>query len=560
MNITDKALRSPANLCGIGLILGYLIVFYQGMEDSFILIHDNLTASVAWYRALAASGLSYFSLNVEVPNALNGLPLSSVSPGFSIGESMFLLFRPIVAIVVNELIVRVVAFAGMSVLLKRHLLKEASSDAAVIGVSACFALLPFFPGGFLSVAGIPLVVFAFLNILTGNGRWTDWGIVCLMPFYTVLVYSGFGICLLMGILWIGNWAHSRKVNWAALTAILLTVGLYLAANYRLIYTFFFDAGYVSHRSVWITPHYGLRKAAKYTLDNFLNGDFFAASLHRYFMLFAVILGAFFTAAVPEERKNRRFIGVVSAIGLISVFFGFWGVVKLHLPDAFFIRSFQWHRINWLHPPLWYAAFALALPLIQRHVAKGKYLVFILVIGQLGYNIVNAYPLREQRRGANVTFRQFYSEPLFRSISDYIAQPQASYRVMSIGLYSAVALYNGFYTLDGYFASYPLSYKNKFRQVIEKELEKNSGIKLFFDNYGSACYALTAETGKNSFIRKNDGITIRNLQLNIPALKALGGRYILSAVEIENHRENHLRFHRMFEHRESPYRIYLYEIL
>jgi len=44
--------------------------------------------------------------------------------------------------------------------------------------------------------------------------------------------------------------------------------------------------------------------------------------------------------------------------------------------------------------------------------------------------------------------------------------------LSVGLDPMVAAMNNIYTIDGYHAIYPLSYKKKFRKIIKKQLEKD----------------------------------------------------------------------------------------
>ncbi len=44
----------------------------------------------------------------------------------------------------------------------------------IAGVSLAFALLSFWPFGGLSVAGMPLTLYAFLNIRDGNLQYWNW--------------------------------------------------------------------------------------------------------------------------------------------------------------------------------------------------------------------------------------------------------------------------------------------------------------------------------------------------------------------------------------------------
>ena len=91
--------------------------------------------------------------------------------------------------------------------------------------------------------------------------------------------------------------------------------------------------------------------------------------------------------------------------------------------------------------------------------------------------------------------------------------------MSVGLDPMVAVMNDIKVIDGYHTVYPLSYKIKFRKIIESELEKNSFLKDYSDNHGNRVYAFYND--KNNII------------LNFQAAKALGADYIISRFPIKN---------------------------
>jgi hypothetical protein len=158
-----------------------------------------------------------------------------------------------------------------------------------------------------------------------------------------------------------------------------------------------------------------------------------------------------------------------------------------------------------------------------------------------------------------SFREFYAEEQFRDIEAYIGQPKETYRVASIGLHPAIAQYNGFYTLDTYNNYYPLSYKHAFRQVIAKELKKSPKLRSYFDHWGGRCYLFVAELGQKYDYRKTSAKQIRHLDLNMDALKQLGGRYIFSALPIRNANDNQLKLLHRFNHERSAWKVYLYEV-
>jgi hypothetical protein len=162
----------------------------------------------------------------------------------------------------------------------------------------------------------------------------------------------------------------------------------------------------------------------------------------------------------------------------------------------------------------------------------------------------------------ISFEEYYSPNLFLKINQYINEPQNTYKVGSIGLDPAIATYNGYYTIDGYDRNYLLSYKLKFRKIIEKELIK-IGKDNYYDNWGIKCYLyisnISNERGGIDNCMKKSNIIKKDLSFNASAFRELGGNYIFSAVEIENSKENNLIFLHSFIDNQSPWKIWLYKV-
>ena len=59
-------------------------------------------------------------------------------------------------------------------------------------------------------------------------------------------------------------------------------------------------------------------------------------------------------------------------------------------------------------------------------------------------------------------------------------------------------------------------------------------------------------------KKNSKKRLKNVELNIDHFKKMGGRYIFSAVPIENAAENHLSLENIFTSDTSVWKIYLYK--
>jgi hypothetical protein len=281
----------------------------------------------------------------------------------------------------------------------------------------------------------------------------------------------------------------------------------------------------------------------------------------------------------EKRLRLLFILLLTQLG-IALLVGFYkwhgfNYLKEHIS---LLNMFQLERFDSLGPFLWYLIFALSLSLICE-IEHGKFIAVTCILFQLYYVLINnndsCNQLQHNLKAAyhkikgehlqhgyyDLTFKEYFSENLYKEIKDYIAVPQKDYRVVSIGLYPNIANFNGFYTLDGYIANYPLEYKHQFRKIIEKELNKSERWRKYFDYWGSRCYVFVSELDKGWFENKKDNHNkINNLDLNTAQLKAMGGKYIFSALEIVNADQNQLALLKIFERDDSPWRVYLYRVL
>jgi len=115
------------------------------------------------------------------------------------------------------------------------------------------------------------------------------------------------------------------------------------------------------------------------------------------------------------------------------------------------------------------------------------------------------------------------------------------RVASIGVDPMIAAMNDINVIDGYHNIYHLSYKKKFRLIIQEELNQNNVLKDYYDKWGNRVYML--HNDKN------------NLLFNFKEAKNLGAKYIISSFPIKN--EN-LEFNCLLCDENN--KIYLYKII
>ena len=97
---------------------------------------------------------------------------------------------------------------------------------------------------------------------------------------------------------------------------------------------------------------------------------------------------------------------------------------------------------------------------------------------------------------SMSFRDYYAVDVLDQVQEYIydnfGERPEDYRVVSLGIDPAAALYHGFYCLDGYSNNYSLEYKHRFREIIAPELAKSEYLEDNFDHWGNRCYLFSAE--------------------------------------------------------------------
>ena len=149
---------------------------------------------------------------------------------------------------------------------------------------------------------------------------------------------------------------------------------------------------------------------------------------------------------------------------------------------------------------------------KNNFLEKKYIKFIKIISNKKNYTTNKTSLG---KSINYTFDSYYRFKDYEFIKKIVKDS----RVMSVGLDPMIAVMNDIRVIDGYHTIYPLSYKIKFRKIIEKELDKNIKLKNYYDDWGNRVYAFY--TDKN------------NLMLDFKSAKTLGADYIISKFPIKN---------------------------
>lgn len=564
-------------LLGIIAVIIFLIPYIIQGADSTYIMHDQFDGEVLAFICQARDiGLSNF------PEFMNGAAKTSLtmpSPGFLI---LYLLFNSSTAFLIQYITVALIAFLGMYLLAK-----EVTGNQYIASVAAvAFACLPSYTVYGFGVMGQPLLFYALIQLWQGRKRYISYFIIALFSIFSSLIVIGFADCGILLVCLICTYIKKKesKIKKYFWIAMIEMCGLYIVMTGKLLYQIFFATEAV-HKEELVAQASPF--ISSFT-DILVNGYYHAASIHKIilftslFVLIVVFILLIMNRKwkmLSEERVLRirsdfrlTFV-LLSVCVFIAAFYGFWHssfFVSLR-NNMGILNAAQLDRIYWLYPTLWYLIFALMLKMIVCLVkpvfVKGLILVSLSISVLLSVADSN-YAWKATTLHAvgvetpyitlgNVTESQFFAENLFEEIKDYIGLSPNEYKVISLGLFPSIPLYNGFYCIDGYSNNYTLSYKHSFRELIAGELDKNSTLRAYFDLWGNRCYLFCDEIPQRYFITKVDNITVNELSLNTKAMQELGCDYLLSTVVIGNSEEIHLELLHEFEREDSIYHIYLY---
>lgn len=548
-----------------GMILFALIIIFIYLsplillgENAHIRVHDNLDSNLAWYKVLKESGETFGSIDAVIPQVINGLPRNAFGTEFSVIVWLYGLFPTMVAYTLSQAITRIFAFIGMYLLLKKHFLTDAKWAVIRVGTALAFSLTPFWPSGMLSTLGMPLALWAFLNIRNGEKSWKSYVVLTLLPLYSSIVLGFFFFLVAIGLLWLYDVFRKKRLQLSFLFSIFYMTIIYCIVEYRLVYSFLFETA-ANSRDEYFHARLSLWRVIKLTFKNFVLGHTHVMTVHGLIILPVTLFALYLIIIKRLWNQEKVFLSLFILNFILSIWYAFWFYKGwLPLTERFhFMDTFNFARFHFLRPMIIYIGFALALKIIWSNQYGWKSTIHFLMAAQI---ILLSFFNEEIIYHSKPTVKEFYAADLFSDIKNHIDLPVKDYRVASIGIHPAIAQYNGFYTLDTYNNFYPLSYKHTFRKIIENELSKSKKIRIYFDEWGGRCYIFTKELGKHYMFKKHSKKHIKKLELKIEPFKELGGRYIFSAVPIDNASENHLSLDRVFTNQKTVWTIYLYKVM
>jgi hypothetical protein len=609
----------------IGLICLYLWPYWLQGQDAHLLVHDQLDSVLLSLKVLAESGQLFAHPDTVIPAIGDGILRASYPSPFFVIVWLFNLFGPFEGFVLNQFLIRVLAYWGMYRLLTTHVMKTEGERVPAALAALLFASLPHYSLFGLSIAGQPLFFSALLNIRARVDRRMDWALCALFPAYSMLPLGGAFVLAAGGLLCLVDLATRHPARWRVLGVLSLTAGVVLVVEYQTLMVMMGLAnGFRSHRVEFkIAPPASVLTAI---WENFRYGQYHAQSLHQRLILPMVLIAVLYwgpwrgmagatrqpvatslTAICAALLAAMLLIGkllspavlgalvvllTVNAIALscvmygtnspravqclfwalgitagISVWYGLWPMlwelISQWAPQAPYVNLSRFH---YLHPFTWGMAFAAVLCLMWSHAPRLGRTLTLMLFALQAVIVIHHAEARQSRKAGDPSFRAFFAPDLFDELKQEMAPGESPNAVISLGLDPAVAAYNGLHTLDGYLANYPLRYKQAFRQVIAPELERSPSYSAYFDQWGSRFF-LTTES-----IQRPQGVPYlqrqvvdaqqmraKDLRLDTKAFRALGGRYLISALPVDNAADLGLMPVSVHERADAAWRLHLYRL-
>ena len=543
-------------LFSLFVLIAYLSIFLIFGENTYVLLFDNLDSYVVWNKTLIESGMLFEGNLKDVP-LMQGASRVSLGNEFNIMIWLNIIFEPYAAYVSNQILLRLTAFIGFILLLSKYVLSREMTQYSYT-IALLFSLLPFYPNLGIGIAGLPLITYVFLNLRDQTAKKTDWFILIIFPFYSSLQHSMLFYIIFLGLVFIYDLINKNKIKDFFIGATIFS-SLFIIINYRLFDIYFFTPEFISHRVDRVDDSISFFRSVLSSGKHFVLGQYHAHSIHTVFLPFVLII---FLKNIITKKIDKIFVVLCILNGFLSLIYGFWHWEGFALikENNTWVNSLNFSRFSYLAPFIWYILLALSIRYyLENSIYKYKNLFLSLLLFFTLITIIFKSDFMNEYRTNKITYKEFYSELLFKKIDVFIGKDKSEYKVASIGIHPAIARYNGFSTLDGYLPIYSKEYKYKFREIIKPELDKSPNYhKKYFDEWGSRYYILSSELGRNWVNKKNNNSDI-NIDLNTMAMYNLGGRYILSANRILNSNQNNLQLIQSFEEKGSPWKVYLYEI-
>lgn len=507
-----------------------------------------------------------------VQGSMNGIP-RAIWPRFTDPFHLLMyVFGTLNGYALTFLILRLIGFLGIYLLGRDYTDKENPFQMTIIvAVAVAFATLPFNPSYGLTVSGVPLAFWAFFNLMHRRKMLWSHLYFFIFAFTSFFVLVGFHICLIFGLIVLFYSIKQKRIDYVMFGNVLILGIWFILADYMLFYLHLCVDDYESSRQVF-SKELGLNwKGVIGTSFMYLfNGEYNASNYFGAFLLPVFIYGMYLSYKLKIDARVKHFLKLFLLLflgsGIIAALLD-WKGMKLVYDNIPLFNFFNFKRFITLLPGLFFMlVLFLSVVVFRFGKMNFKYALLGIFFTFFIFNWRGNISRLKSSFNCNgwhidgeslITFNEFMNVNQYKEIKSSIPNET---NVINFGISPAPCKYNGIKVLDDYQGDYPLTYKQDFRKIIAKEIEKSQKLKDAFDGWGSKCYLYSANQLEGKLSARNGFPLETNLEINTVQLKKMNCSYILSAFIIDNTDRLNLRHEKVVVSHLNFQTIFIYKVL
>ncbi len=487
------------------LALNYLIpILFFGNVTLFY--HDALEAEIVYNHVIG----KYLEGNKEAFSLFlnEQIQIEYLRRVFQPFIFLYVIFETETAYWVTDILVKIISYLSFYVLAK-NICKE-KYYCCLVGVLYASINLPTHIG--LGFAIVPYLIYLinFKNVL----RFRNYLIIIFAGINTDIVTIIYSIPVLFILSIILNDSLNIKIFKRYLLVILIFFASILVSNLNLLSIYF--GNYEIHRLEFTKDYYSL---TQFIISFFKNLFYIPTSFNWgffYSLPILIFLPLLYLSFIFLKDKKTKFIfslilTIIFLIEIINV--EIFGQIKSNL-----LGSLNFDYFKKILPFIF--CISILIILSNKKFILRKALIaavsLSIFISQINSSIIPFYKkfiLNEPNYRNIYTFKEYYLHDDYKKLKKIIQNE----KTISVGIDPMIAIINDIATIDGYHNIYPLSYKKKFRKIIEKELEKNLVLQKYYDNWGSRVYAFQSDPNE--------------ILINFEEAKNLGAKYVISTQDL-----------------------------
>ncbi|MBQ8189492.1 MAG: hypothetical protein IJZ44_06905 [Lachnospiraceae bacterium] len=560
----------------IGIIILPMIIYG---ENYYFTIHDYIEFCPATFQMLRDNGL-FWAIDSPMP-ILNGMLTCYIYFDYGIFRLMNYFFGFIWGGIIIKIIGLGLGVVCMSKLLN-YLFEDNLNKYIKTLMALAYAITPVYPIWTCSFAVLPLCFYYFLRYIKNPKAKLGKEVLLGLLFGLFVYFPSLGIFVLMawcvGILY--NLIKDKCFNKSLFVSLIFMGISSVLTNLNVI--LYILRGDEINRALNKTEVIGgIWQFVLAWAKALLAGQYHAApNVHLVVVPFCFVIAVVMVVfLICKQKRNAEsvteFVSIIKkaivAFAFLVLFAfiyavddcGYLALLGKSLP---ILSGFNFGRFLSFNNVIWYILLGYVILYASKQWKKVNAIIYVILILQMLAIIVSNGKYQDTYANLNreesknnpelVTYAEYFDTQLFQEIKTEIDYNGEG--VISLGINPAVALYNGYHTLDGYFSINSMEYHDAFRRIIAPTLEQNETLRERYDYGGIRLFAYL-ENSNEVFPNKDKMVQEKDALIDTTAFGEMGGKYIISRFRLTNIEELNLELILEKNDEDSIYHLFVYQL-